>query len=192
MGYKESPVDEARHHFAPIVRHLWCRFVAAHRECLARSAGGSFHLVVPVPSTARPTGAPLAAVDGLAADAERLLPEARWSPGVLARSVGAVGHMHANPHAFTVPDTQVKVVARRRVLLLDDTYVSGARSQSAAAALRLSGASSVVIVALGRVLRPDRSPLHADFVRRNRRGAADRVAVPEPCCRCVQTAAGTE
>jgi hypothetical protein len=51
------------------------------------------------------------------------------------------------------------------VLLLDDTYVSGARSQSAAAALQRAGARTV-IGPLGRVLRPDRIALHAEFLGR--------------------------
>jgi hypothetical protein len=50
--------------------------------------------------------------------------------------------------------------------LLDDTYVSGARSQSAAAALQLAGGRPV-IAPLGRVLRPDRVLLHAEFLRRH-------------------------
>ena len=59
-----------------------------------------------------------------------------------------------------------RLVRGARVLLLDDTYVSGARSQSAAAALRLAGAVPV-IVPLGRVLRPDRIARHAAFLARH-------------------------
>jgi hypothetical protein len=40
------------------------------------------------------------------------------------------------------------------VLLLDDTWVSGASAQSAAAALKLAGAGHVAIVVLGRHLNP--------------------------------------
>jgi hypothetical protein len=40
------------------------------------------------------------------------------------------------------------------VLLLDDSWVSGASAQSAAAALKLAGASSVAILILGRHLNP--------------------------------------
>ena len=67
-----------------------------------------------------------------------------------------------------------------RVLLLDDTYVSGARAQSAAAALSLAAARSTLIVPLGRVLRPDRVALHADFLRRHAglKVAADRARRP--------------
>jgi hypothetical protein len=40
------------------------------------------------------------------------------------------------------------------VLLLDDTWVSGASAQSAAAALRLAGASHVAVVVMGRHINP--------------------------------------
>jgi len=42
----------------------------------------------------------------------------------------------------------------RGVLLLDDTWVSGASAQSAAAALKLAGAGRVAIVVLGRHVNP--------------------------------------
>jgi hypothetical protein len=41
---------------------------------------------------------------------------------------------------------------RARVLLLDDTWTTGSRAQSAAAALKLAGAARVVVVVLGRHL----------------------------------------
>jgi hypothetical protein len=44
--------------------------------------------------------------------------------------------------------------AGQSVLLLDDTWVSGASSQSAAAALKLAGASHVAVVVLGRHVNP--------------------------------------
>jgi orotate phosphoribosyltransferase len=48
---------------------------------------------------------------------------------------------------FTVP-----TVPGGRVLLLDDTWTTGARAQSLCHALKASGAQSVVIVVLGRHL----------------------------------------
>jgi adenine/guanine phosphoribosyltransferase-like PRPP-binding protein len=74
--------------------------------------------------------------------------------------------MRPHPAAFMVRAHERAAIAGARVLLLDDTYVSGARSQSAAAALQLAGARPV-IAPLGRVLRPDRVALHAEFLRRH-------------------------
>jgi phosphoribosylpyrophosphate synthetase len=47
------------------------------------------------------------------------------------------------------------------VLLLDDTWTSGASAQSAAAALKLAGARSVVTVILGRHLNPSDPKLNS-------------------------------
>lgn len=193
MGYKESPVAEARARFGPIVRALTTAFLRAHGDCIAALAGGRPDFVLPVPSTARPGGSPIARVPGLAAEVESALPGVRWT-GLLCRTGEPIGHMRPSARAFAVPPTLRGRVAGRRLALLDDTYVSGARAQSAAAALRRAGATSVVVVALGRVLRPDRVPAHAAFL--GRRQGADPIAMPAdptgPCARCLQTAAGTE
>jgi predicted amidophosphoribosyltransferase len=194
MGYKESPVSEARRRFAPMVRALFDGFLANHAGCLAAAAGGPLDLVLPVPSTARPGGSPLSAVEGLAPAVCARAAGARWSPHLLTRSRAPVGHMRPDARAFEVPADFRPDVSRRRAVLLDDTYVSGARAQSAAAALRRAGAASVVIVTLGRVLRPDRSAAHAGFLGRWRAPTASPGSglVPAPCCRCAQTGAPTE
>jgi hypothetical protein len=182
MGYKESPVPEARARFAPMVRDLFDAFFAAHATCLARDA--PVDLVQVVPSTARPSGAPLALVDGLGAVVQDRL-RARLRVDLLCRGPGWLGHMRPRRDGFVVPAGGRPGVRGRHVLVLDDTYVSGARAQSAAAALRLAGAASVQIVAAGRVLRPDRVPGHADFLR----GQVGE-STSEPACRwCVQTGA---
>jgi hypothetical protein len=49
---------------------------------------------------------------------------------------------------------QASGTAGARVLLLDDTWVSGASAQSAAVALKRSGAAKVAVVVLGRHLSP--------------------------------------
>ena len=135
-------------------------------------AGGPFDLVLLVPSTHRPGLAPLGLVDGLGRDVATALPTARWAPGLLRRAEAPggpppVAHMRPDPAAFSLRARDGGTRRRARALLLDDTYVSGARSQSAAAALHLAGARSTLIVPLGRVLRPDRVALHADFLRRH-------------------------
>ena len=70
------------------------------------------------------------------------------------------------------------LVIDARVVLLDDTYVSGSRAQSAAATLRRAGARSAVIVPVGRVLRPDRLPAHAAYLARARQGFRGRPVRP--------------
>jgi hypothetical protein len=198
MGYKESPVGEARHRYTPMVRALLSAFLAVHAPCVAAAAGGPIRLVVPVPSTARPGGSPLAGIDGLAEDVGHRMDGARWSSCALRRGDAPVGHMWPDARAFAVTPAARAGLAGVRCLLLDDTYVSGARAQSAAAALRRTGASAVVIVALGRVLRPNRVPAHAaHLLRATRQPTAsganeDPDSARRPCARCVQTGAPTE
>jgi phosphoribosylpyrophosphate synthetase len=49
-------------------------------------------------------------------------------------------------------------VRGRRVLVVDDTWVTGARARSAAAALALAGAQVVAALVIGRAVDPDASP----------------------------------
>ena len=146
MGYKESPVPEARARFSPLVRSLFDDFFAAHAACL--TAGAPVDLALAVPSTARPSGAPLAQVPGLGDDVRARL-GACWCDDVLHRGPGRLGHMRPARDGFVVRPERRSAVQGRHVLVLDDTYVSGARAQSAAGALRLAGAVSVQIVAAG-------------------------------------------
>ena len=195
LGYKESPVAEARHRFAPMVRQLFDDFLADHARCITVAADGPVELVLPVPSTARPHGAPLEGA-GRAGQHRPDAPSRRpLVAGPPVRTRAPVGHMRPDAGAFEVPAAVRGAVGGRAAVLLDDTYVSGARAQSAAAALCRAGARGVVIVALGRVLRPDRVPAHAAFLRRARVQPADGAVgatTPWPCCRCVQAGAGTE
>ncbi len=195
MGYKESPVAEARQRFAPMVRQLFEDFLAGHAPCIVAAADGPIEFVLPVPSTVRPAGAPLEGLEGLARIVSTRLPTAHWSPRLLMRTRAPVGHMRPNARAFEVPAAIKGAVDGRCAVLLDDTYVSGARAQSAGAALRRAGARRVVIVALGRVLRPDRVSAHAAFLRRARVQPAPRDVCGTPilpCCRCVQSGLGSE
>ena len=193
MGYKESPVPEARARFTPMVRRLFDAFFEAHAAGLA--TGAPVDLVLAVPSTARPSGPPLARVAGLADVVGNRL-GACWRDDLLARGAGMLGHMRPRRDGFVVPPSGRSDVRGRHLLLLDDTYVSGARAQSAAAALRLAGAASVRIVVAGRVLRPDRVPGHADFILRQIPAPAP-VSAPAPAsgvpddrrCPCAQTRA---
>jgi hypothetical protein len=155
-----------------LVRALARSFLLGHGDRLEAVAGGAFDLVVLVPSTHRPGVAPLGRVDGLGHDVAAALPAARWGPELLQRADAPggpppVAHLRPDPAAFSLSAPGRAAVAGARVLLLDDTYVSGARSQSAAAALSSAGARCTLIAPLGRVLRPGRVALHAEFLQRH-------------------------
>ena len=58
-----------------------------------------------------------------------------------------------------IADDDALIVSRRlsgeRVLIVDDTFTTGARLQSAASALYCRGASAVAAIVVGRVIDPD-------------------------------------
>ena len=187
LGYKESPVAEARRRFSDVVGTLFQHFLLAEAARVESSVGGPVDLALPVPSSSRPGPTPLARVEGLGADVAAAFPGVHWAPLLLCRDTGAsgagpLGHMRPDATAFCVGPSPRPTIAGKRVLLLDDTYVSGARSQSAAAALRRAGVRASVIVPLGRVLRPACSPRHARFLASMARddGVSRRDTVQRP------------
>ncbi|HEY1827134.1 MAG TPA: hypothetical protein VGF87_03900 [Acidimicrobiales bacterium] len=188
MGYKEAPVAEVRRRAAATVDALFTRFLTQHRRCVFELLKGPVSVVLPVPSSSRPGPPPLDRIRGLSDHVLRATEwlcegPPLWCPGALERTEVPVGHMAAHPEAFEVPAWAGPIVAHSRILLLDDTYVSGARAQSAAAALRLAGAWRVLIVPIGRVIRPDTIAEHADLLARSRRSRAGK----HRCARCVVT-----
>jgi hypothetical protein len=186
MGYKESPVDEARRRFSQLVCRFFADFFVTHRMCLDEATAAGVDLVLPVPSSARPGPTPLEGIDGLdTLCLASLAPGAVWAPRALQRAEGAIGHMRPNALAFTVPASWRETVRGARVVLIDDTYVSGARSQSAAAALRRAGGRPLLIVPMGRVIRPDRFAAHAAFMNGPAIGEGHRTR-----CLLAQTGAG--
>jgi adenine/guanine phosphoribosyltransferase-like PRPP-binding protein len=77
-----------------------------------------------------------------------------------------MGHNVASDGGF-VAHTDVRGA---RVLVVDDTFTTGARAQSAASALQLAGARVVAIVPIGRVIDPNHGE-HAQAYWTRRVGA---------------------
>lgn len=120
-------------------------FLREHGRCLRRHADGQpiTHLAV-VPSGRGRTGQhPL----------RRML-----TPYLSCPRVSLAVRAGTEPFARTVDVTRFvadQPVPGGHVLVVDDTWVSGASVQSAAAALKLSGARHVSVVVLGRHVNPD-------------------------------------
>ena len=57
LGYKESPVTEARCRFGRGLRELLCSALREHGACVVAASGGPLDLALPVPSSSRPGGA---------------------------------------------------------------------------------------------------------------------------------------
>lgn len=119
----------------------------AHWTCISAQARGEPSLVATVPST-RPSGR--LGPHPLTTAIHRIVRLAPLYRDVLARGPGMVGHQRASDDAFVATGD----LRGERVLLVEDTFTSGARAQSAACALRRAGAVSVAVVVAGRVIDP--------------------------------------
>ncbi len=144
-SYKRLDGDSARRLRAELAAVLW-RFLAVHEACVAHAAGAdAFELVTTVPSgtATREASHPLRQIVG---DVVGLTRERHAS--LLARSDVA-----CEPRAFSAEKFRpTRQLRGQPVLLIDDTWTTGASAQSAAAALKAAGAGPVAGIVIGRHL----------------------------------------
>jgi hypothetical protein len=142
-SYKRLSGQVARRIGVQLAAVLW-RYLNAHESCVAHQVGAeSFPIVSTVPSSdrQRDDGHPLRWIV-----AELVGPTRNRHERLLARSP-----IDVDPRAFDAG----KYLALRQlngepVLLIDDTWTTGANAQSAAAALRAAGAGPIAAVVIGR------------------------------------------
>jgi predicted amidophosphoribosyltransferase len=147
-SYKRLTGDVARRLTAQLAAVLW-RFLDVHEVCVAAAArASSFDVVTTVPSGDRERDHvhPLRRIVG-----ELVGPTRDRHERLLERSHRSVAGREFSPD---------KYVATRRldgqpVLLIDDTWTTGANAQSAAAALRAADAGAVGVVVIGRHIKRD-------------------------------------
>ena len=146
--YKDAPSVAARRHYVALLAERMEQFLSAHVGCLWSGSGGWDALAV-VPSSTR---APLrrSSVHPLQALLRRVPSLAGTPLLTLARGTEPVGHLAPDPRAFVAPSA----MAGRRVLLVDDTWVTGATARSAAACLAGSGVTVPGVLVLGRAVEP--------------------------------------
>jgi hypothetical protein len=145
--YKRGPSVVARRLRVVLSALLW-RFLAIHETCLAGAAGGRFERVCIVPSGGeddRPCH-PLASVVGAVDAVAR-----RFDPSLLRPSGHPSPARRFDPQRFRCSPR----LDGESVLLLDDTWTTGASAQSAAAALKLAGARAVGVLVIGRHIHAD-------------------------------------
>jgi len=159
--YKDSDDESTRGLLSREVAALVERFFSQHGEHLADELG-PWDAVCVVPSTEREPPHPLVeALSDHSAESCGPLEE------LLRRGPGLTAHRKPNRRAFETTTT----VAGRRVLLLDDVFTTGARSQSAAYALGTAGAEVLAIVVIARRINPGWRPEVANWWKH-------RLAVP--------------
>ena len=146
-------------------------FLERHAACI-----GPLDLATWVPSTSgrHPGRHPLA---GILDMVEHWLPE---RADLLRRGLGALDRRQAEPDAFTCD----RDLAGARVLLADDTYVTGSHVHAASHALLVAGAAHVVPVAFGRMIDPNYSDESAALLEHARKARA--TWTPDLCCRCTR------
>lgn len=121
------------------LRALFLVFLRDHGACVWHAAdmpGGPTHLAVVPTGRARPGYHPLRAM--MAPHLRRPWAELSARPGIFPERDFDPGRFATRP------------VPGARVLLIDDTWTSGASAQSAALALRSAGAARVATIVLGR------------------------------------------
>jgi hypothetical protein len=149
---------------------------AIHGDCIERHVGGPWSSVTFVPSRSRPGKShPVAElarqVSRNNGNENRLLLEV--GPGFSTAPERTVRH-----DRFLVPDRHLDRVQDRSVLVVDDTWTSGAKIQSAAVALHDAGAKTVIALCVARWCR-DNWADHRELL--------DRCAAPYDAFVCPTT-----
>ncbi len=145
-GYKRSHDQAVRARSSLRVISILCHFLRLHRSCIAESAGGDWSTITGVPSST-----------GRGTEHHPLISALQRVPAVyeeyedlLQRGPAPIRHNKASDTGYVAR----RPLSGERVLVIDDTFTSGARSQSAASTLALAGAEVVAIVVVGRVINP--------------------------------------
>ncbi len=147
-SYKRLDGDVARRLTLDLAALLW-RYLDRHERCLAARAGVErFELVTTVPSGMRER------------DDRHAL---RHIAGTLCRPVaGRYARLlertdvEAGEHDFDTHRYAARArLTRQPVLLIDDTWTTGASAQSAAAALKRAGSGPVAAIVVGRHVKRD-------------------------------------
>lgn len=128
---------------------LW-RYLEAHEPCIARHLGiDRFPCVTTVPSgrLGPDDGHPLRQIVGELCGHTK----DRFEPLLVRSDESSAGEHDFDARRFE----PTRAVPHQPVLLIDDTWTTGASAQSAAAALKRAGASQVAAVVIGRHLKRD-------------------------------------
>ncbi|MHB8244867.1 MAG: hypothetical protein ACYDGN_05835 [Acidimicrobiales bacterium] len=175
VAYKGSRSNQARERAAAALAGVAAQWWTAHHACVNPKAADL--MVVPVPSSTggRQSWNGCHPLDTLY---RRVLDEHPIA-GLGVRSILVPG---VSPPSRLKPGTDgfgvSACVTGRRAIVVDDLFVSGARTMSAAAALEAAGAYVEAIVPLARLVRPDHNRATAAFWAHYGRLAASRSWCP--------------
>jgi hypothetical protein len=173
-GYKDDARPSPRARYARIVNRLLYLGITLHERCVERQAGQPIDVRLTIPSLKdRPGPHPFASI-ALSINAVSLSP-------TLAPRFAAIHDHSISAHRFRLtPDVDL---TRRHVLLLDDTWTSGASAHSAALTLRRAGAQLVSVMVIGRWLTPEYAR-NARFIEGRLQNPYDPRACPVTGSEC--------
>jgi adenine/guanine phosphoribosyltransferase-like PRPP-binding protein len=146
LKYYKDASHRSRDEYAAKIISLLAYFLVTHGPCIAAASGTEWDLVTTVPSSKDRAG-----FHPLAASLDRVTSLRRQHEELLTKGSVAIDHLTASDKGYKA----TRRLDGESVLLVDDTFTSGARSQSAASALALAGAEVVAIVPIGRVIDPN-------------------------------------
>jgi hypothetical protein len=147
-AYKRAPPQVARPLQMQLAAVLW-RFLERHERCLARAAGADqFDLVTTVPSglADRDDAHPLRRIVSTV-----VAPTRDRFERLLRRSGTPVPERKVDPLKYS----PARDLSGESVLLIDDTWTTGANAQSASGALKTTGAGPVGVLVMGRHIHED-------------------------------------
>ena len=190
-GYKDATAARARSHLTARLAASLGAFVDDHQPCLRRLTG-RIDAVCAVPATRLRTGGTPAAgphvdpTEPVQAVLGQIPALAGIPPVRLAPGPGPARHLHASATAFRLAEHPSPGA---RVLLVDDTWTTGAHARSAAATLRSSGCTVVAVLVMGRAIDPTASAAVHAWWRRTLAEALqpasagqDAPGSASPCC----------
>jgi predicted amidophosphoribosyltransferase len=157
-GYKDASDAAVRSARAARLAGILRRWLGSHRAQLLARTRGQWDLVVGVPSSRRP-GAPVdALIQGVPALARQHRP-------ILVPGREPTDHLIASRWGFAVgtSDDSGNWARGDRALVVDDSFTTGARAQSAAAALQVAGIRVAGVLVIGRVVAPETAPWQAAY-----------------------------
>ena len=172
-GYKRPPDLAAERFQVELAAVLW-RYLQIHEPCIATAAlTDRFDVVTTVPSSTRARDAihPIHRIAG-----QLVLPTRARFKRLLRRSQTRTQPREFDPSKFEA----VTNLDGQSVLLIDDTWTTGANARSAGAALKTAGATTVAAVVIGRHLKRDSCRAGPGRVRLGRFGPGDAELVRVP------------
>ncbi|MBV8159516.1 MAG: phosphoribosyltransferase [Acidimicrobiia bacterium] len=143
-GYKARHRPRGRRELECRVGAMLGYFLFRHAACIAARAG-PWDVVTTVPSSGLRAG-----THPLVSAVRRVSTLGGQHEELLERGPAGAAHNRAGDDAFRVRSSR----GGERILLLDDTFTTGARLQSAASALNRAGGRVVAAVVIGRVINP--------------------------------------